>query len=211
MNKIENCKNDFAEKDNSRTFENFDILIEEIRAAVKKSVSESRYEHSLRTAKMCKELCKIYGVDENKGYLAGLAHDLCKKMSDEELFKLAKKDGKDISELEKNKPSLLHGRAASIKIQRDFKIFDAEIIEAIANHTFGGPGLCDLAKLLYVADKIEPGREQVTPEYLAHLTKLPLNKMVFEVVTESVQYLQKKGKKISFVTQKFLEELEKSF
>lgn len=185
-----------------------DKLLEKISEYVKKSVSISRFEHSLRTAQMCKKICLLYGIDEEKGYLAGLAHDMCKKMDDKSLIELAKKDEKLISEIELNKPALLHGRAAAVKIQSDFKITDPEIIQAIANHTFGSPGLCDLAKALYAADKIEPGREQVSKEYYQRLFSMTFDKMIYTVALESVQYLTKKGKEINSITMSFLEELK---
>lgn len=189
---------------------NYEAVTEKIRKYTMAAVSESRYEHSVRTAQMCRKLCQHYGVDEERGYLCGIAHDMCKKMDDELLMSLASKDGNPISELEKEKPALLHGRAAAVKIQSDFGITDEEIIQAIANHTLGGENLCDLAKLLFVADKIEPGREHVTEQYLERLFALSLNEMVYTVVSESCEYLSKKGKKTSPVTKKFLDELKQA-
>lgn len=189
---------------------NYDKVTEEIRKFVMGAVSESRYAHSMRTAQMCKKLCERYGLDPERGYLCGVAHDMCKKMDDELLTSIASRDGKPISDLEKEKPALLHGRAAAVKIESDFGIHDEQIIQAIANHTFGGENLCDLAKILFVADKIEPGREHVTEKYLERLFALSLNEMVYAVVTESCDYLKKKGKKISPVTKLFLKELKDS-
>lgn len=189
---------------------NYDKLIEDIRKFTMTAVTEKRYAHSVRTAQMCKKLCERYGLNGQKGYLCGIAHDMCKKMDDDLVTAIASKDGKPISDLEKEKPALLHGRAAAVKIRQDFGVTEPDVIEAIANHTFGGPGLSDLAKLLFVADKIEPGREHVTEKYLDRLFSMDLNEMVYTVVSESCQYLAKKGKKMSPVTKQFLDELEKS-
>ena len=80
--------------------EDIEAITEKIRKYVKKSVGQARYEHSLMTAETCRKLCKKYGFDEKKGYLAGIAHDMCKKSQPEEILALAAKDGKEISELE---------------------------------------------------------------------------------------------------------------
>lgn len=181
--------------------------IEEIRKYTMAAVSESRYEHSVRTAQMCKRICLHYNMDGEKGYLCGIAHDMCKKMNDDLLISFASKDGKVISQIEKDKPALLHGRAAAVKIKEDFGIDDPEIIEAIANHTFGGCGIGNYAKALYIADKIEPGREHVTEKYLNRLFSLSLDEMAYTVVNESVDYLTKKGKNISSTTMDFVKEL----
>lgn len=185
-----------------------DKLIEDIRVFTLGAVSQKRYEHSVRTAQMCEKLCRHYGLDPKKGYLCGIAHDMCKKFDDKLLISIASKDGKPITPIEKEKPPLLHGRAAAVKIREDFGVTDKEVIEAIANHTFGGEKLCDLAKLLFVADKIEPGREHVNDAYLERLFSMSLNAMVYTVVSESVEYLAGKGKKISPVTRVFLDELK---
>ena len=190
---------------------NYEKKIEEIKKYTKSCVSESRFSHSLRTAKMCEQICERYGINSQKGYLCGVAHDMCKKLDDSQLIQLAEQDGNPVSQIEKDKPSLLHGRAAAVKIQQEFGIDDPEIIQAIANHTFGGENLCSLAKALYAADKIEPGREHVTREYIDNLLKMPLDEMLYSVVSESVAYLTKKGKKINPITLKFLEELKRSF
>lgn len=188
---------------------NYDELIEKIRKYTLAAVTESRYEHSVRTAKMCEKLCKKFGLDKKRGYLCGIGHDMCKAMGDDLLISLASRDGEAITEIEKNKPSLLHGRAAAVKLKNDFGIDDDEIIEAVANHTFGKTGMCDLAKVLYVADKIEPGRDHVTEKYLDKLFSLSLDKMVYTVLKENVDYVTKKGKKVSPSTIEFLNSLNK--
>ena len=185
--------------------ENIEEITEKIRKYTKASVSESRYEHSIRTAETCAELCSKYGLDVKTGYLAGIAHDMCKKMEPEKLFSTASKDGEEISELERKNPSLLHGRAAAVLIQEKFGIKDKNVIEAIANHTFGRKGTCDLAKIVFIADKIEPARSQVTEEYKKSIKDLSLNQLLYKVVSESAEYISKKGKKVAPQTKELLE------
>ena len=187
---------------------NYRKINKEIKKFVKESVSDSRYKHSLRTAKMCKKLCNKYGFDKNKAYLAGLAHDMCKKFTNEKLISLVEEGNLQISSIEQDKPALLHGKAASVLIQKKFQIKDSEIIEAIANHTFGNTNLSSIAKVLYVADKIEEERPQVSKEYYKNLFSKDFDNLVYTVVNESVEYLTKKGKNISKVTKDFLEELD---
>ncbi|MCR4821706.1 MAG: bis(5'-nucleosyl)-tetraphosphatase (symmetrical) YqeK [Treponema sp.] len=182
-------------------------LLEEIRKYTKSAVKESRYEHSVRTAQMLALLCKNYGLSEEKGYLAGIAHDMCKDFSDEELINLAKKDGKEISPLELKLPALLHGRAAGVLIQEKFGVKDREIIDAIANHTFGSVDSCDLALLLFVADKIEPGRPQSTDQYRKKLLSLSCHGIVLAVLNENIEYLNSKGKSVAPASLELAEKL----
>ena len=182
-------------------------LIEEIRKHVKKSVKKERYEHSVRTAEFSARMGRIYQVDDTRCYLAGISHDICKNLSDSEMLKLASRDGRAISALEAENPQLLHGRAAAVFMQEQFGVSDAEVLQAIASHTFGGAHLCPLAKILYAADKIEPGRPHVTSEYLEKLLKMDLDSLVAAIIKENVAYLRSKGKTAASATLEFLAEL----
>ncbi|MCQ2610498.1 MAG: bis(5'-nucleosyl)-tetraphosphatase (symmetrical) YqeK [Treponema sp.] len=192
------------------TMTDIDELTERIRKYTMACVTQSRYEHSVRTAQTCVKLCELSGVDPKMGFLAGICHDMCKCMDADVLKNLAKKDGQPFADIEERKPGLLHGRAAAVMIQSEFGITDPDLIEAVANHTFGKPGMCDLAKILFVADKIEPGRDHITKEYLKKMYKLPLDKMVYTVVKENVDYVEKKGNKVSDQTYELLRDLEES-
>lgn len=193
----------------SRDASDIKKLTEKVRRYVEKSVSEKRYNHSVRTAEMCRRLCELYGLDGELGYFAGISHDMCKALEPEKLLHLAQKDGEPISELEKAKPALLHGRAAAVKLQQDFDFHEPSVIEAVANHTFGKKNMCALAKVLYAADKIEPGREHVTDSYLERLFVLSLDGLVKSILEENIRYLKKKGSAVSPVSEEFLQSLER--
>ena len=169
---------------------------EEIRVFTQAHVKKSRYEHSVRVAEMCARMCRQYGLDSRKGYLAGIGHDMCKDFSDEELFELAGRDGREIIDYDRKKPALLHGRAAAVLLKEQFKVYDQEILEAVANHTSGIIGMCDLTKCLFLADKIEPGRPQSTDEYREGLLAMSLDDMLYSVLEENYEYLTKKGYEI---------------
>ena len=100
----------------------------------------------------------------------------------EGMLALAKKDGKPVSDYELSKISLLHGRAAAVMMKEKFGITDKDILEAVANHVSGCLGLCDLGKILFLADKTEPGRPQSTDEYRAGLIKLTLDEQFLSVI-----------------------------
>ncbi|MBQ5631558.1 MAG: bis(5'-nucleosyl)-tetraphosphatase (symmetrical) YqeK [Treponema sp.] len=176
-------------------------ITDKIKKYVMKSVSKSRYEHSVRTAKTAKKMCSIYGEDPKKGYLMGIAHDMCKNFDEDNLILLAMKDGNGLSDIEKNKPSLLHGRAAAVMLQEEFGIEDKEIIQAVANHTFGCRGMCNLAKILFTADKIEPGRDYITNSYIKKLLKQDLDDVIKTVLSDNISFLKKKGKKVALETE----------
>jgi nicotinate-nucleotide adenylyltransferase len=121
---------------------------------------------------------------------------MCKDFSDEELLELAARDGQEIIDFDRKKPALLHGRAAAVMLKEHFKVYDPEILEAVANHTSGIIGMCDLTKCLFLADKIEPGRPQSTEEYRENLLAMPLDEMLYSVLEENYEYLTNRGYEI---------------
>lgn len=182
-------------------------LFEKIRLYAEQNLSCERYEHSVRVSETAALMCRLYGIDEQLGALAGIAHDICKEIPVDEILSLVKQDGLPVEGIEKAKPNLLHGRAAAVKIQSEFKIKDKNVIEAVANHTFGCPGLCDLGKILFVADKIEPGRPRSTDEYRERHFKMTLNEITLAVIDENIEYLARKGKTVAPVTKEWADEL----
>ena len=180
-------------------------IAEEVRLYTKKAVKPKRYEHSVRVAEMMARLCRMYSLDEHKGYLAGIGHDMCKELPAEEMIELAKKDGKEITELEYSTVALLHGRAAAVLFKEKFHVSDRELLEAVANHISGFPGMCDFSKCLFIADKIEPGRPQSTDEYRKKMLRLDLNHLFYSVLKDNYDYIEKKGYTMSIDTKKMLE------
>ena len=68
---------------------------EEIRQFTMAHVKKSRYEHSVRVAETCARMCRQYGLDSRKGYLAGIGHDMCKDFSNDELMRIDAKNTLD--------------------------------------------------------------------------------------------------------------------
>ncbi len=174
-----------------------DSLIEEIRKYAKGVVSDSRFQHSVRVAETAMKLCEKFGLDGKIGYLAGISHDICKAMPDDLLISMSARDGLPFTDLEAKKPALLHGRAAAVKLQEDFNLSEPDVIEAVQNHTFGKIGMSDLSKIVFIADKIEPGRPQVDEAYLKKIKKLSLNALALFVLEDNIAYLEKKGKAVA--------------
>lgn len=179
-------------------------ITKEVEAYTKKEIKASRFEHSERVAQMCVLLCKHYGLDETKGYLAGIGHDMCKYLDEKEMLKTAARDGNPITEYEKSNFKLLHGRAAAVVMKEKFGIEDEEVLDAVANHVSGRVGLCDIGKVLFISDKAEPGRPQSTDEYRAELLKLSLNGIMYKVLTDNYNYIKTKGWEIFPDTQKMI-------
>ncbi len=184
-----------------------EAVIKKIDCELKGAVGQKRYDHSVRTAETAEKMCALYNLNPRIGYLAGIAHDLCKEMPKDEMKALAVKDLNPVTELEDKNPGLFHGRAAAVLIKSKYGIDDKDVLEAIANHTFAAENLCDLGKILFAADKIEPGRPQSTDEYRADLFSKPLDYLTLSVLQENIEYLEVRGKSVAEASYKLRDQL----
>ena len=130
----------------------------EIENDVKSVLSEYRFTHSLGVVKKAVELAKIYGVQEEIAKKVGIAHDIAKEMTDEEMLEYVKNNNIEIDEIETVKPSLLHGKIGADIAAKKFG-FTQDMINAIKWHTTGRENMSMLEKIIYVADKTEENRK----------------------------------------------------
>jgi nicotinate-nucleotide adenylyltransferase len=173
------------------------------------SLNFDKFMHSRNTALLSWDLCKRFGLDSQKGYLAGIAHDLCKYMDDEDLMRLAREDGGGISKLEQKKPGLLHGRAAAVMLAKKYNVNDRDILEAIGYHTTGRWDMGSLARVVYVADKIEISRDKVDPVLRKMSRESELETLFTAVLSDTVSYLKSQAKDISYGTRRLLAAMQK--
>lgn len=129
---------------------------------LEKNLTAKRYSHSLGCAKCAQKLAKLYNLDENKAYIAGLIHDCAKNFENEKLLEIINneiKTGFDTQEL-KN-PKTFHAIVGAYFAKKEFCIEDDEIISAIRKHTIGSVDMSVFDKIIFLADKIEPnGRDE---------------------------------------------------
>lgn len=189
--------------------ETLTTLSDTVHLRIADMLSPARYAHSMRVADLARELCCRFSLDPAEGYFAGIAHDMAKELAPEELLALAGRDGSPISRIESEKPALLHGRAAAVMLQRDYEMEDGCIAQAVRHHTFGDPALEPLSLVVYVADKIEPGRKQLPPGFREKVLACDLHTMTVLVLDKTIAYLDSRGKTVSEETRIMKRMLEK--
>lgn len=137
-----------------------DEFFEERKGDLQKRLKPKRYSHSLGVASTAVSLAHTYGVNVSKARLAGLLHDWDKNYSREEIQKRALVLHVDLpANVIETMPHILHGFTAAEALHRDYPDLPADVINAIRYHTTGAQTMDDLAKIIYVADVLEPGRD----------------------------------------------------
>ncbi len=177
--------------------------LSEIQEKLKNSLNTTRYEHTIGVMYTAGCLAMAHGYSIEKSMLAGLLHDCAKCMPHEEMLELCKEHDVEITASEMANQSLLHAKAGSILARITYDINDEEILHAIKVHTTGEQDMSMLDKIIFVADYIEPGRNQASNlEYIRQLAYVDLDACVAEISYDTLCYLQTKSHVIDPTTEK---------
>jgi predicted HD superfamily hydrolase involved in NAD metabolism len=123
-------------------------------------LSPDALSHSVRAAQVARALATAHGVDADRAELAALLHDIAEDYSDSDLLAFAERYDIPISVTEARIPKLLHGPVGAELLRDEWGIVDEEILDAVRDHITGSPYMSALAKVLFLADKLEPYRDR---------------------------------------------------
>ena len=119
-----------------------------------------RVAHILSTEKEALRIAHLAGLSEKETFIlrkAALLHDITHEASYEEQLGLFKKYRMDLSEADRNSPTILHQFTGAC-VARDVFDLEKEGCEAIACHTTGKPDMTMIDMILCLADYIEKTR-----------------------------------------------------
>ena len=114
--------------------------------------------HIKAVAAEARRLARLHGVDEERAMMAALTHDIVRAMHPEELLRLAHELGLNPNEVEGAAPILLHGPVAARLLASRYGVEDEEVLASARWHSTGRAGMSALEKVLFLADKVEPGK-----------------------------------------------------
>ncbi|MDD6222025.1 MAG: bis(5'-nucleosyl)-tetraphosphatase (symmetrical) YqeK [Lachnospiraceae bacterium] len=178
--------------------------IEGLRKKVKKALAadKNRYRHTLGVADTAACLAMRYAVDVQRAYTAGLLHDCAKCVPDSSKITECEAYGLEITPYERKSPYLLHAKLGAEYAKRLYGIEDPEICSAIAFHTTGKPNMTRLEEIIFLADYIEPRRNQASdlPEVRKEAF-VDIQRAIFTVTADTLAYLKEKGKVIDPMTE----------
>lgn len=155
---------------------------------LKTKVSSKRFEHILGVEQTALELAKKYQIDSQKASIASLLHDYAKEMDQGVMLPLAVKFWNHPL-FETADSTILHGFAAATIAKEQFDVKDEDILEAVAYHTMGAKEMNPIAKVLYVADYIEPGRSFPGVDKARRIAYEDLDEAVLYKMKQTLTYL----------------------
>ncbi|MGN1023426.1 MAG: bis(5'-nucleosyl)-tetraphosphatase (symmetrical) YqeK [Lachnospiraceae bacterium] len=170
---------------------------------LEKQLKYSRFVHTMGVTFTATSLAMRYGADVKKAELAGLLHDCAKYVPVDEMERICKEGGLEISSFERGNSALLHSKAGSVLARTKYGITDKEVLDAIRFHTTGRPGMTLLDKIVFVADYMEPGREEAPDlSTVRPLAFSDLDQALLQILSDTLDYLEGTGKKIDPMTRR---------
>ena len=178
-------------------------LIEMLESQLSASLNEKRFIHTRSVAYTSAALAmKWYKYEVDRVMIAGYMHDCAKCMSLNEQLRFAEENMIYVSDYYIAHPKLIHAIVGPAVAQEQYGIFDREIHDAIRTHTTGAPDMSVMQKIIYVADYIEPTRENMVlcMEDYREMAFTDLDKAVYMIADNVLKYLEKTGADIDPAT-----------
>ena len=186
-----------------KNFENIENLEKQIHVKLRELLSEKRYTHSINVAEKCRELSKMHGLsqeDSNKAYIAGLIHDIAKKLPDDVLERMVRESKFEPDTVELTAQKLWHSVAGAEYITAVLNINDYEIVNAVRYHTVARAEMTAVEKIVYIADKISADRDYEGVDDYRRVAGINLDWAMCELLKRSIGNGVIRGKRISMHT-----------
>lgn len=154
---------------------------------------EERRAHSLRVAYLAAKRAVTLGISETKAIAAALFHDCAKNLtSDSEYLR-----GCILPTTWGSVPkSVAHQFYGAYLAEQRFGVTDPEVLDAIRYHTSGRPNMCELEKLIFLADMLESERRYDGVETLRSLFWKDLDECLKEALARSIRFVEEKGETV---------------
>jgi predicted HD superfamily hydrolase involved in NAD metabolism len=119
--------------------------------------------HVERVLVEARELGRCWEVDPERVELAVWGHDLFRAEQPAELLRMARSIGLRIEIADEQEPVLLHGPIGAAVLRERFSVTDEDVLAAVRDHTLGLDEMPLIAKIILIADKVEPHKRRRQP------------------------------------------------
>ena len=172
-------------------------LPDAIESRLRKLPTELR-DHVERSRVVGQELAIRHAVDSVEADTSIAAHDLARAIKRPVLLREAERLGLQISFVERQQPLLLHGPVAAAWLSSEDGYDIGPILEAVEFHTTGRPGMADLSKVVFLADKLDPWKVERAPflNRVAELARDDLDAAIVHYLDRTIERLVKDGQMV---------------
>jgi len=161
--------------------------------------------HIARAQEVARELAPYHNVPPEQAALGILAHDVARAMSGSELLHCAAQFALPMGIVDRRVPVLLHGPVGAEILRREEGLTAAaggdgdkgwgELYQAVYWHTTAHPGLDDMGKVVFLADKLDPNKGKKYPyqPLIMELARENLDAAILEFLTRQIIDLTGRG------------------
>ena len=178
--------------------------IEDMKEYLKSNLSKYRYEHSIRVAEEARKLAKHYDCNDENAYIAGLLHDIAKEYNEEENKEIVNKYNLDKSVLEDKRTC--HAIIGSVIVKELYNVSD-DICQTIKYHTVGNRDMTLFDKIIFIADKIESGKNYPGIEEERDMAYIDLDRCLLLCLMNTKRKLEQDNKIFNKDSEKLLDYL----
>ena len=166
-------------------------------------------DHVERSRAVAQELAIRHGVNARLADIGTAAHDLARAVSQPVLLREAERIDLSVSFVERHQPLLLHGPVAAAWLSRDEDCDDDQILESVEFHTTGRPGMGELAKVVFLADKLDPWKVERAPflNRVAELARTDMDAAILYYLDHTIERLIRDGQMVHPTAVEFRNEL----
>ena len=165
------------------------LTIEKMQQLLEESLAPKRFKHSVNVYKTALELAKAHKLPVEKIAVSALLHDCGREVPTKESAAKADALGIAVDEVERSQQILLHAKLGAYYAREKYGVTDEEILDGILYHTTGAAGMSELAKVVFLADMIEPGRDFPGVEELRKAARKNLDKAMLMAYSNTMRYL----------------------
>lgn len=165
------------------------MTIEEMRALLEESLPRKRFEHSVRVLETALKMAEVFHGDRDKVEVGALLHDCGRQIPTKESLAKARELGIPVDCTEEAQPILLHAKLGVYYATHKYGIEDPEVLDAIRYHSTGTTDMTDTAKIIFLADMIEPGRDFDGVEEIRKASFKDLDRAMFLSYGNTIRYL----------------------
>ena len=170
----------------------------EIARAMRVQIGQThRAEHSIRVARCAEILAMQHGLDAARARTAGMLHDLARLWPASRLLEEAAHRAYRVDDFERRNPIVLHAPLGAMLAEERFGVRDPEIAAAIAAHTLGAAEMSPLARVLFLADALDPQRDYAERGALWELALQDLDAAMYATLERTVAYSRSRGYEIA--------------
>ncbi len=181
---------------------------EQLAAALK----PSRFTHSIQVEQTVICMAKRFGIDKEQAQVAGLLHDCAKGMEPKVMRQILAPYRRFIDDQEWATDELLHAPAGAVVAYNCYGIKDQPVLQAIRWHTVGHVRMSSLAKIVFIADVIEPGRRPYPGlDELRQAAETDLDYALLIGLRNNMDYLKRQNKSMHHYSIELYNELLTKF